>query len=141
MLDIFTWDNEELAEKVAEFYYVGREITDELINDAYTTDAFGRHGDLKWRRVLDIQLLLGVMLMIYDDMKTDENYLGAPQAKSVYYDRYNLTTIKKHFQCFGISINSLLDIFGMGSIGDYVGIDWDAVEDDISGGGSAYQVQ
>lgn len=133
MLDVFVWDNEELAEHYKDFIDVGMDEIDTVIDKAYIADMFGRNGDYYYKALLEIQFLFGVMLMLYDDMKMDIANDGEPQAKSVYYERYSLLDIKKHFECMGININNMLEVFGMGSIGQYEGLGWVAIDPDGSG--------
>lgn len=104
----FTDDN--LFTLITDYYVVMKDYITDTSNQAFSGDLYGTSDDCHYDTMLDIELLLGALIMAYNE-KNNDVLLGLTYEDSHYESLYNLPCMKKYFRCKDIDIRSAWSVF------------------------------
>lgn len=110
MYILCNFDNDVLSGLIEDFYVEMKDYILNTSNEAYVGDLYGTSDDCHYDTLLDIELLLGTLIMAYNE-KQQDILNGLEYEDSHYEDEYNLTCMRKYFRCKDIRISDAWKIF------------------------------
>lgn len=124
----------DLEQKTADYYDCISDKVWDLVKKMYASELYGNTLDSRAyaNMINDFHYLYGYLVIIYYQRLEDAaNNLPChtDQGIAFYLDEYEIECIKKYFLCKNVNIDSLLEAFDLGQIGDPDGINFMAIEE------------
>jgi hypothetical protein len=102
-----------LQKIIADYYTLVDDMLEKNDNTVYVKEIYGDNTvNDDYNRTNDFTYLLVLLIIIYYDMKNNENN-GKIYTSSYYWNAYDIECIRKYFYCNGYSISPLLSLFSL----------------------------
>ena len=104
-----------LNKLIAQYYMVASPMMFKNNDNIFAAEIFGKEVEKLYNAQNDLNYLLCLFVMIYNERLNDEQWSnnGEDKGTQYYYDEHNLKCIRQSFMCKGYDILPLLKVFGL----------------------------